>query len=308
MFPPHTRSTRRITVILNASAGAATPPDLPEVLVDAFAAAGFDAHIAEAHTTSDMTAAIEAACKARPEIIVAAGGDGTISAVAQAAIDAGLTLGVLPVGTLNHFAKDLNIPLTIDAAVQTICAGHTVAVDVGEVDGRIFLNNSSLGLYPRIVRHRDGQQRKYGRSKWLALLVASLTVLAVMPLFRFRIRVDGQEETFSTSLILIGNNDYIVEGWHFGERKRLDAGHLSLHVPHARGRLGLMWFALRALIGGLREDSGFDVRAARNIVIDSRHPHMQVAIDGEVTVMPMPLTYRIRPGALRVIAPLATKT
>ena len=305
MFPPHTRSTRRITIILNASAGSATRSDLPEFLVDAFGAAGFDAHIAEVQSTAEMTAAIDAACKARPEVIVAAGGDGTISAVAQAVINAGLTLGVLPVGTLNHFAKDLGIPLTVEAAVQTICAGHTVAVDVGEVDGRIFLNNSSLGLYPRIVRHRDGQQRKYGRSKWLALLIASLTVLSIMPLFTFRIRIDRQEETCRTSLILIGNNDYVMEGWHFGEHKRLDAGHLSLHVPHARGRLGLLWFALRALIGGLREDSGFDVRAARDIIIDSSHPHMQVAVDGEVTVMPTPLTYRIRPGALRVIAPLA---
>jgi diacylglycerol kinase family enzyme len=92
---------------------------------------------------------------------------------------------------------------------------------------------------------------------------------------------------------------------HFGERQRIDAGQLSFYAPRHQGRTGLLRLALRALVGGLSEDAGFEIRAAREVVIDAKYPNLQVATDGEVTVMPTPLTYRIRPGALRVLVPAA---
>ncbi len=252
---------------------------------------------------AETTAAIAAACAAKPPAIVAGGGDGTISSVAQAALEAGITFGVLPLGTLNHFAKDANIPLTLDAAVETICAGHTIDVDVGEVGGRIFLNNSSVGLYPRIVRHRDGQMRHTGRAKWLALLIATLTALRLTPLAHFRVRIDGADEQRRTSLIMVGNNEYGMDGYHLGERKRLDAGHLTLYAPRDCGHRALFWLALLALLGRLGQGKEIEAKPAKDIVIDSTPDHLQVATDGEVTLMPTPLHYRIRPGALRVLAP-----
>jgi diacylglycerol kinase family enzyme len=281
---------------------------MSRVLTAAFNTAGCDANIVFAHDGAGIAAAVSAAGKANPHVIVAGGGDGTISTVARAAIDLGIPLGVLPLGTLNHFAKDLKIPLALEAAVRVIHDGHTAAVDVGEVGGRIFLNNSSVGIYPRIVRHRDGQRRRYRRSKWLALMIATLTVLRFMPLFRFRIRLDGREEERRTSLILIGNNAYVMEGLHFGERKRIDAGQLSFYAPRHRGRTGLLRLALRALFGHLSDDAGFEIHSAREIVIDSEHRSLQVATDGEVNVMPTPLAYRIRPGALRVLVPATAVT
>lgn len=272
-------------------------------LTKAFQDRGFAAHIVCAASGPEMAAAIAAACAARPEVIVAGGGDGTVNAVAQAAIAAGITLGVLPLGTLNHFAKDAGIPPALDGAVETICAGHIVNIDVGEVGGRIFLNNSSLGLYPRIVRHRDGQMRHTGRAKWLALFIATLTVLRIAPLANFRIRIDGAEEHRRTSLILIGNNDYGMDGYHLGERKRLDAGHLTLYAPRRCGHGALLWLALLALLGRLGQGGEIEAHPARDIVIAAASDHLQVATDGEVNLMPTPLRYRIRPGALRVLAP-----
>lgn len=304
MTNPSPHPTRRgIEVIVNASAGSGNAADLQASLAKAFQDRGAQAHIVFAASGPEMTAAIAAACDAKPDVIVAGGGDGTVSAVAQAAIAAGVTLGVLPLGTLNHFAKDAGVPLTLDAAVETICTGHTVDVDVGDVGGRIFLNNSSLGLYPRIVRHRDGQMRHAGRAKWFALFIATLTVLRIAPLANFRIRIDGAEEHRRTSLIMIGNNDYGMDGYHLGERKRLDAGHLTLYAPRHCGHGAFLWLALLALLGRVGQGREIEARPAKEIVIAAASDHLQVAIDGEVTVMPTPLRYRIRPGALRVLAP-----
>src|SRR5205085_3689399 len=102
------------------------------------------------------------------------GGDGTQSAIASRLAGTQLVHGVLPLGTLNHFAKDLGIPLQLDEAVRTLAEGRVLEVDVGEVNGRVFINNSSLGLYPEIVRERELQQMRLGKSKWRALASASL--------------------------------------------------------------------------------------------------------------------------------------
>ena len=109
------------------------------------------------------------------------GGDGTVDTVAAALVGTEVALGVLPLGTLNHFAKDLGLPLELGGAVQTIGAGYTVRIDVGDVNGQMFLNNSSLGLYPRIVRHRQKQTERLGRSKWRVSLWATLVFLSPLP-------------------------------------------------------------------------------------------------------------------------------
>ena len=118
---------------------------------------------------------LAAEARAVGELVVAGGGDGTLSAVAAALVGTDTALGVLPMGTLNHFAKDLGIPLKLEKAVQTLFTGKIARVDVGEVNGRIFLNNSSIGFYPRIVQARKREQRR-GRSKWVAFAQAAATV------------------------------------------------------------------------------------------------------------------------------------
>lgn len=146
---------KRAHVILNGSAGAGHDDATAHALREQFRQAGVEAQVVLAANGGEMTAAARKALAAASDVVVAAGGDGTINAVASVLAGSGVPFGVLPLGTLNHFAKDIGMPLELEEAVRTIGAGRTRRVDVGQVNDRIFLNNSSLGLYPDIVHDRD---------------------------------------------------------------------------------------------------------------------------------------------------------
>lgn len=297
----------KIDVIINAGSGTEEKEDAQQRLVDAFAASGIEARVLVARAGGDILKLVQQAKSSDAQIIVAGGGDGTINSVASAAIESGKTLGVLPFGTMNHFAKDLGIPLDLDGAIQVILKGHAIEIDVGEVNGRIFINNSSLGLYPNIVRERQKQQR-FGWGKWPAYVWAALAVLRRYPFLNIRLSVDGKELASRTPFIFIGNNEYEMETLDIGGRKCLDRGELSLYMSDRTSRLGLIRLALRALFGGLRREKDFIALRTEEIWIDTRHKHVRVALDGEVTMMEPPLHYRVRPRGLRVLADINDQT
>jgi diacylglycerol kinase family enzyme len=295
----------RVEIILNASAGSGDQEAARRTLAEVFAAeSGFEAHVSLAGSGEEIVSlAREAVADPEVQIIVAGGGDGTVNAVAAELVGTDKTLGVLPLGTLNHFAKDLNIPLDLEGAARNLIEGEAVKVDVGEVNGRIFINNSSLGLYPSIVRHREKQQERLGRGKWFAALWATLEVFRRYPLFSVRLSADGQEFRRRTPFVFIGNNEYQMDTFNLGARSCLDAGQLSLHLTRDIGRWGLVRLAASALLGRLREARDFDALCTKEVWIETRRTRLRVATDGEVTVMKSPLHYRVRPAALRVIAP-----
>jgi diacylglycerol kinase family enzyme len=297
----------KIAVIINARSGTDDKKDAQRRLREVFAESGIDARISLAPSGARIDDLARQAALGDAEIIVAGGGDGTINAVASAAVASGKTMGVLPFGTMNHFAKDLQIPLDLEGAIETIVAGHTVSVDVGEVNGRIFVNNSSLGLYPSIVRERQKQQR-LGWGKWPAYIWAALAVLRRYPFLNVRLSVDGKELTSRTPFVFIGNNEYEMETLNIGGRTCLDAGELSLYMSDRTSRLGLIRLALRALFGGLRQEKDFIALCTKETWIGTKHKHLRVALDGEVEVMEPPLHYRVRPRALRVLAPKTDRT
>ena len=241
--------------------------------------------------------------KENSQTIVAGGGDGTINAVASQIIGTSSILGILPLGTLNHFAKDLHIPLDLEGAARNLISGRAVSVDVGEVNGRIFLNNSSLGIYPRIVRQRE-QQQKIGRSKWIAFARATISVLVHYSHFRVRLQVEGKKLLRKTPFVFIGNNRYEMEGLNIGERKRLDADELCLVIANRAGRVDLLRLVFLALLGRLREARNFEVLVTKQISIETRGHLASISTDGEVIQINTPLKYVCRPGALRVIVPL----
>lgn len=294
--------TAAIPLVVNARAGPGSAPSVVDRLPEMFRAAGLEAEVLRVGDGADIPEMVRNALRGRPQCIVAGGGDGTINAVAGALAGSPVALGVLPLGTLNHFARDLGIPTEVEGAVRVIAAGRTVPIDVGDVNGHLFLNNSSLGLYPRMVHDRDRQQQRLGRNKWAALLRSSLALLHRYPLLDVRVRVDDRDLVRRTPLVFVGNNAYAMEGLHIGTRERIDGGMLSLYIPHCPGRLALFGIAFRALFGRLRV-SDFDSMTAPDIVIETRRAAVRVATDGEVTGMATPLRYRIRPGALRVIVP-----
>ena len=293
-----------VDIIINLNSGATEKEEARRLLADVFAASGIEARISLADTGAEVVKLARRAASSDAQTIVAGGGDGTISAVASALIGTSKALGVLPLGTLNHFARDLGIPLKLEAAARTIVAGHAIRIDVGEVNERIFLNNSSLGLYPSIVHHRDKQQR-LGHGKWPAFLWAAFTVLRRYPFLDVRLSADGKELKSRTPFVFIGNNEYEMESFKIGGRACLNAGHLSLYVSHRTGRLGLLRLALRALLRRLQGADDFVALCSSEIWIETRRRRMRVSTDGEVVVMQSPLHYRVRPGALRVIVPEA---
>ena len=291
-----------IPVIVNATSGNGAKPDWAE-LEQKFAAAGLQAKVQVMQQGSDIAPAVAAAVKRGARLVVAGGGDGTVSAVAAGLAGTDVTLGVLPMGTLNHFAKDLGIGLEQEQAIAVIAAGRQLQIDVGEVNGRIFINNSSLGLYPDIVRDREQRQRRLGHGKWRALLAASITAARRYPVLTVQIEVEGKTLTRRTPFVFIGNNDYKMEGFEIGERAAIDRGQLSLYLTQRMGRFGLLRLAFMALLRRLDQARDFDMLTSREFVVNTGHRRLRVATDGEVTVMEPPLRYRVRPGALRVLVP-----
>lgn len=298
-----TAPSKPVVAIVNAGAGTGHDDAAADRLRGLLRDAGLDAELVLADGGAAMIAAAERALAGGVRLVVAGGGDGTINAVASKMAGSGVDFGVLPMGTLNHFAKDLGIPLELDAAVRNLVEGRPRAVDVGEVNGRIFLNNSGLGLYPDLVRDREKQQRRLGRGKWLAALWAGLAALRRFPFLSMRVTADGQRLARRTPFVFIGNNAYTMQGLAIGERERLDGGILSLYVAQKPTRLGLLRFAVDALFGKLGDERDFDIVHAAAMEIDTRRRMLRVSTDGEVTLMRPPLRYRVRPGALRVIAP-----
>jgi diacylglycerol kinase family enzyme len=297
--------TMRVVVLMNPSAGAKARGRPASTEIDrALRDAGAEPTIQLVPPGRLLDAARERAAT-RPDALVAAGGDGTIGAVAAALVGHPTPLGILPLGTLNHFAKDLRIPLDLAGAARVIAGGHARAVDVADVNGRAFINNASIGLYPQLVATRDLVQRRFGIGKWGAMFFAGLSVFRRHPNLRVRIAPDGEPDDapLTTPFVFVGNNPYEIRLLAAVGRSHLDRGELCLYVVTGGGRLRLVRLALAALTGTLDQARDFRSMCPRECWIESARRELRVALDGEVTRLTPPLHFRSRPGALRVLAP-----
>jgi diacylglycerol kinase family enzyme len=298
--------------LLNCSAGAAAGKkrdDLRAELEEAFRKHAISASF-EFVPGSELKVAAERAVKRATageiDAVVAGGGDGTIHTVASAVAGTDIPLGIIPLGTLNHFAKDLKIPLPVVDAIAVISGGVRRSVDVGEVNGEIFINNSSIGIYPYVVLDRDRRSKRQGLSKWPAMIMAGFRVFWNLPLRRLRIRAQNWQEAYRSPCVFIGNNEYHLKRASFGSRERLDGGELCLFVARQQSRLALLRLAVRC-VAGLVNQSDLRTVATPAVEVTSRRKRLLVAFDGEIQWMQTPLHYRTRPAALRVLAPLPTQ-
>ena len=295
----------KAVVILNERSGAclkAGESRSADAIRAAFAAEGVEADV-RCMPADRIVAEVQNAMASGVDAIVAAGGDGTINAVASVLAGGDLPLGVLPMGTLNHFAKDLGIPLEVAEAVKVVALNHAAAVDLGEVNQQAYLNNSSLGVYARAVIERDHTQIRLGMAKWTAMALAALKTFRLAPMLHVRLDINGEVIRLKTPLVFIGNNRYRLELPQIGARDRLNEGVLSIYVATAHTRWGMLKLLFRAALGKLRESRDFEAMYAKEVWIETRHRRMHVAIDGEVVRLHPPLHYRIRPRALRVLVP-----
>jgi diacylglycerol kinase family enzyme len=290
-----------ISIIINERSGLTGKPDAGSEIQALFTKAGVHVRLERVRAPEDIAARARQAAS-RGDLLIAAGGDGTINSVAAVAVERGSTLGVLPMGTLNHFAKDLRIPLDLESAVATIAAGHVQQVDVGEVNGRVFVNNSSVGLYPRMVWEREGEQRR-GRKKWAAFMIAVGRTWRNYRMAVAHLDVDGKAAVVRTPFIFVGNNEYAAAGFQVGARAALDRGRLSVFVAPECGRFEILALPLRALTNRLAADEKFKCFLAQEVTIELSRHHVSVGLDGEVTVMRPPLHFRVRPAALHLFVP-----
>jgi len=237
-------------------------------------------------------------------LVVVGGGDGTLGGAAGALLAAGSTaaLGILALGTRNHLAGELDVPADLGAAARLIAGGGRRRIDVGRVNGRHFVNNASIGLYPALVERRDALKAA-GLPKWLANLPAAGSALARLRHHRLRLHLDGERRSIRTPLLFVGNNRYLLERRRLGQRARLDEGVLSVFAVGPRSRLGLAGLALRTVIG--RADAQADYAALAAVPAFTVRIHgedIAVALDGEVTRLAGPLRFECLAGALEVAA------
>lgn len=299
----------RVAALLNQAAGAILCGDgktLGETLAAAFARHGIAAEL-QFLPGPELKAGAERALREmkaqKLDAVVVGGGDGSIASVAGVLAETGVPLGILPLGTFNHFAKDIGIPLALADAVAAIAAGDMRTVDLGEVNGEIFVNNSSIGIYPYLVLDRERLRDRHGMGKWPAMALAAWRTLRHFPLRRLSICAGSFPEPYRSPCVFIGNNEYCLSGRVAGKRERLDAGELCVYVAKRQSRLSLIWLACRSILGLLDQSRDLRVVKVPSAEITSRTSRLLVALDGEVTVIRPPLRYRTRPNALRVFAP-----
>ena len=292
---------RKAALIINFGAGSAGSERIADVK-KAFESSQVDLTIHQIGPNEAIDDVLRAAASSEADILVAGGGDGTVSAVAAAAVESGKILGVLPLGTLNHFSKDLKIPQEIQGAVRVIDEGFERSIDLAQVNGRYFINNSSIGLYPRLVKGRERGQR-LGHGKWWAAVWALLRLPRWSPFQTVNLEFEGNRLARKTPFVFVGNNTYEMELYNIGTRARLDEGRLSVYLLRRSGRTGLFLLILRTIVGGLRQSENFEEFHTGRVTIETDRRNVLVAMDGEVATIEPPLEYRIHPGKLRVLAP-----
>lgn len=294
----------KVIVLLNRGAGAmvsVTAATKDTAVADAMAAAGIEADIRSV-PHQQLAAEAKAAAGSDADVVVAGGGDGTVNTVAAALAGKDKTLGVLALGTLNHFAKDLGLPLDLAGAAAVIAEGYTESVDLGRVNDSVFINNSSIGVYSQAVIEREAHRRR-GWSKWVAMGLAMLKVFRRFPMLEVRLITDGATIRRHTPLVFVGNNRYGFDLFTVGTRDSLCAGELGLYIANTQSRWGMVKLAIRGALGRLKQSRDFELSCQTEFWVESRKHHLHVALDGEVVTLLPPLHFRTWPGALQVCVP-----
>lgn len=298
----------RIHAILNRNAGAiigAGPDVFERRLVETFSNSGHEISV-EAVEPKQIGARFLEAAKCGYDALIVGGGDGSVNAAAAALLGHRTALGILPLGTVNRLARDLDLTADVDVALRLLAEAEPRKIDVGEVNGHIFLCNSFIGLPPMVTERR---QKLRGRP-----LAERLRGYAAMPLEIARgarqlaIVVDDEEvaRALRALTVVVSNNAY-SEGPHLiPKRRALDEGRLGLYISKHRTLTQTVWLLLRAALGLWKGDPDLEARELEKVTIRSSAKRFRVVNDGELLWLETPLRYSIRPKALTVLSPKRT--
>ncbi len=286
---------KRVRVFLNESSGTGCDAEEIESLF-----ARHDCACKITRLSRDVDAGQMAKDDAPEVVFVAAGGDGTVNVVASALAESGRRMGVLPVGTLNHFGKDLGLPLELKEAVAAIARGTACGVDAGEVNGQIFVNNSSIGAYPGMVVDRE-RMKKGGANKWASLVAASVKAFVRFRCMQVELEVHGKVHRCTTPFVFVGNNEYCMDGMRLGGREQLDRGELAVYLAPGASRMTILRMAVAVCLGRLKQVPEFTEYKVKSMTVNVGRRNLRVSYDGEVKRMRGPLRYAMHPGSLQVI-------
>jgi diacylglycerol kinase family enzyme len=263
------------------------------------AAGGFDVHeVAPASLGDGVRSAVAGGARR----ILVAGGDGSVAGAANVLTHTGVELSILPCGTLNHLAKALSLPLDVDAAARVARTGTAVPVDAAAMNGRVFLNTSSVGAYVTFVRARERLERALGYH--IASFIAAARLFVRLPLVRVAVRTDDVARDYLTPLVFVGVGERELKLPSLGAR--VAGGRTGLHVMVVRRRSGARALALGLAAAARGVDAVAATPAMDAFFVDSiqiePHTHV-VSVDGELVRVPPVLEYRHLPDALRIVVP-----
>lgn len=237
------------------------------------------------------------------DIVVAAGGDGTQSAVAGALAGSNAMMGVLPGGTFNYFARDLGVGETMEDAIETLRNGVAKQVDVGQIENLIFLNNVSLGVYPHILKTRESVYRRWGRSRIAAYWSVVIALRRLRHPMNLTARVDGESKSYSTALAFVARSAYQLESFGLEGADAIRDGNFAVLIAKARKPIPLLRSALRLTVGLSAKDSDFDLIITDEINIETYKSQQLIAHDGEKTRLASPFHLKVWHDALTVLVP-----
>jgi diacylglycerol kinase family enzyme len=287
----------RGTLFLNRNSG--TRADDEDLIA---AARAEDVEVLELSPELDCAKEIRDRISKGIKLFIAAGGDGTVHHIVQAVAETDAVLAVIPAGTYNHFARDLDIPLTWREALDVALNGASRQIDAARINDRFFINNVSLGLYPELVARREEHGRDYPR--WRARLYALYTTLRKYPHVTLSVETASQQEVIRTHVFMVSNNSYDLE--RFGveaPRETLTEGKLTVYWLSHRSRWQLTRIVARYMAGRVREIPGFTMFRTTRMRVQSSRAFLKVGIDGELFTLETPLTIVSVPQSVTVRVP-----
>lgn len=244
-----------------------------------------------------------AAARADGGVVAVAGGDGTLRSVAQLAADSGVVMAAVPTGTFNYFGRNYRIPEEPEGALRIALKGIPRAVDLGEVNGQVFLINASYGLYSRLIRVREAYSRHWGRNRVVAILSTLIGLLRRHPSLEVELSIGDQRQRVDTPMIFIGNNALQLRSVSLDVARCVQESRLAVVVMRPVRRWELLRLALRGLARQLEAEQSLDSFCADSLVISQRRRVVEVVLDGERLSLAMPLRFAIRRRALQLMVP-----
>lgn len=297
-------------VVLNAGSGRDDTETTSRAIADVFQAAGRHHEIFRVDDPKQLGAiAQQAVAKAKENsgIVVAAGGDGTLNAVAQATLGSGCIFGVIPSGTFNYFGRTHGISSDTSVAAQALLTARVQPVQVGIVNERVFLVNASIGLYPQLLEDREEQTHRHGRSRLVAVWAALVTIFRGYRPMLVKLESDGRMHQLRTLTLFVANNRLQLEQMGLEAEVVEEERKLAAIVLGPVSKLSLLWLALQGALGRLREASGVQRFSLTKLLVtpsNLRRSRLKVATDGEVTWMKTPVEFSVAPEALQLLVPI----